>query len=168
MTELTGPLKFYTVADTLVQAINAALLTEVDRAGVVPGQIAWDAGDCGLLAASVGQVFISDVFPHQLLDVIGFCQAAWEVSELTFELVRPAPGPESNQTLYPTRDALDAAAQLTATDGWTMLTVLAQQLCQMREADTIVDYLIGNVTPVGPNGGLMAQQVTVWIGLPRG
>jgi hypothetical protein len=168
VTELTGALKFYTVASTLVTAVQEALTTEVDRAGVVPGQIAWDGGDCGLLAASVGPVYLSDVFPHELQDVIGYCSASWEVSELTFQLVRPAPGPESNQSLYPTRDALDTAAQLLATDGWLMLTTLSQQLCQMRLADTIVDFLLGQVTPIGPEGGLMAQQVTVYIGLPRG
>lgn len=168
MTELTGPLKFYTVASTLVQAVNSALLTQVDRAGVVPGQIAWDGGDCGLLAATVGPVYLSDVFPHQLQDVIGYCSGSWEVSELTFQLVRPAPGAETNQSLYPTRDALDTASQLLATDAWVMLTTLSLQLCQLRLAETIVDFLLGQVSPIGPEGGLMANQVTAFVGLPRG
>jgi hypothetical protein len=168
VTELTGALKFYTVASTLVTAINESLLTQVDRYGVVPGQIAWDGGDCGLLAATVGQVYLSDQFPHQLQDITGYCSASWEVSELTFQLVRPAPGPENNQTLYPSSDSLDTAAQLMATDGWLMLTTLSLQLCQMREADTIVDFLLGSVTPVGPEGGLMAQQITAYVSLPRG
>src|SRR3990172_10621502 len=63
MPMITGELKWYTVASTIEQAVYAELTTKPDRHSVVPGAIAWDECDCGLLAVSVARIFLSETFP---------------------------------------------------------------------------------------------------------
>ena len=63
---ISGPGKWYTVAETLRQAVHTELTTTPQRSGVVPGQIAWDECDCGLLAVSVAQIYLTETFPDPL------------------------------------------------------------------------------------------------------
>ena len=117
---ITGPLKWYTVASTLEQAVYAELTTKPDRHGVVPGAIAWDECDCGILAVSVAQVFLSESFPDQAARPVGNCDAPYEVGEVVIQVVRCAPNPEDPLTA-PTVAELDASAQEVLRDAYEML-----------------------------------------------
>src|SRR5690606_3936094 len=104
---ISGELKWYTVASRLEQAAYNALTDTPDRHGVVPGAIAWDACDCGMLAVSIAQVYPSETFPDPQAAPVGACQAPWEVAEVVVQIIRCAPNAEG-QSLYPTAAALDA------------------------------------------------------------
>lgn len=167
-----GALKFYHVAAALLAAVQAALVPALDstaRIGVVPGAIAWDDCACGALYVSLGPVHLSDDFPNQETAVVGPCSAAWEVCEIMIQVLRCAPTAATNtQSLAPSVAANDAAAQLLAADGFNLLNAVANEMCQERAGNEIIEFLIGSVVPLGPEGGCMGQELTVLVGMPRG
>jgi hypothetical protein len=164
---ISGELKWYTVASRLEQAAYNALTDTPDRHGVVPGAIAWDACDCGMLAVSVAQVYPSEDFPAPQAAPVGACQAPWEVAEVVVQIIRCAPNAEG-QSLYPTAAALDASAQQVARDAHQALTAVALELCEMSEARDIADYLVRPQVAQGPTGGCVGTELRALVSLPRG
>jgi hypothetical protein len=167
MPMITGPLKWYTVASTLEQAVYAELTTKPARHSVVPGAIAWDECDCGLLAVSVAQVFLTETFPDQLARRVGNgCDAPWEVAELVIQLVRCAPNPDDPMTA-PTTAELDTSAQEVLTDAYEMLSAVSVKLCQMNRDREISDFMLRPLTAQGPSGGCVGNELRAYVSLPR-
>lgn len=163
---ITGPLKWYTVASTLEQAVYAELAANPpDRHSVVPGAIAWDACDCGLLAVSVARVYLSDAFPQPLATATA-CKAAWDVAEVVAQLIRCAPNPD-DQTLVPTVADLDASAQEILTDAYGLLKAVSVKLCEMKADRDIIDFFLNPLTAQGPSGGCVGNELRFLVGLPR-
>lgn len=166
MTMITGALKYYTVAEAIRVAVDAALTNAVQRSCVVPGAIAWDECDCGMLAVSIGRVYLSDVFPDEQGSVTGNCQASMEVVEIVVQVIRCVPGPD-DQGDPPTCAQLDTAAQIMAADTQQALAAIAVWICQA--LDTQIFYgLITPTLPQGPQGDCAGPELHVLIALPRG
>lgn len=163
---ITGELKWYEVASRLEQAAYAALTDTPQRHGVVPGAIAWDACDCGMLAVSVAQVYPSETFPDPQASPIGACHAPWEVAEIVVQIIRCAPSPEG-QNLHPSTAALDASAQQVAQDAHQTLHAVSLELCEMNDAHDIADYLIRPQAVQGPQGGCVGSELRALVSLPR-
>jgi hypothetical protein len=164
----TGPLKFYTVAEAVRVAVDSALTYPVQRSGVVPGTIAWDECDCGLLAVSTGRAYLSDNFPEEETSRIGQCEAAWEVIEIVVQIIRCAPGPQGETQLAPTVAALDAAAQIMMTDLQQALAAIALWICASKDSGLIVDGMIMPSDPQGPEGDCVGSELHAVVALPRG
>lgn len=164
---ITGELKWYTVASTLEQAVYAELTTKPTRHSVVPGAIAWDECDCGLLAVSVAQVYLTETFPDQLARRVGnTCDAPWEVAELVIQVVRCAPNPDDPLTA-PTTAELDTSAREVLTDAYEMLSAVSVKLCQMNAAREISDFMLRPLTAQGPSGGCVGNELRAYVSLPR-
>lgn len=163
---ITGPLKWYTVAETVRLAIMAELTTLPDRSSVVPGAIAWDECDCGLLAISLARIHLSDQFPTQLTTRVGACDAAWEVGEYVVQLIRCAPNPDGDD-LAPTTAALDASAQEILRDAYELLLSVSEKLCEMKRDRDIVDFFLAPLTSQGPSGGCVGNELRFLVGLTR-
>jgi hypothetical protein len=163
---ITGPLKWYTVASTLEQAVYAELTVEPSRHGVVPGAIAWDECDCGMLAVTVGPIFLSDNFPDQAIRKTGNCDAIYEVGELIIQIVRCAPNPE-DQITSPTTAELDTSAQEVLRDAYELLKAVSVKLCEMNDARDIVDFILRPLTPQGPSGGCVGNELRALVALGR-
>lgn len=164
---ITGPLKWYTVAATIEAAVYAELTTEPDRHGVVPGSIAWDECDCGLLAVSVAQVFLTETFPDPLTRKVGsVCDAPYEVGEIVIQVVRCAPNPD-NQGGPPTVAELDASAQEVLRDAYEMLRATSIELCEMNTARDIADFMLRPLTAQGPSGGCVGNELRAYVALTR-
>lgn len=163
---ITGPLKWYTVAETVRLAIMAELTTDPDRSSVVPGAIAWDECDCGLLAISLARVHLSDQFPAQLTTRVGACDAAWEVGEYVVQLIRCAPNPDGDD-LAPTTSALDASAQEILQDAYELLKSVSEKLCEMKRDRDIIDFFLNPLTSQGPSGGCVGNELRFLVGLAR-
>jgi hypothetical protein len=161
-----GTTKFYQAASSVQQAVDSALTNEVDRSGVVPGRVAWDDCPCGLLAVSIGRVYLSDEFPFEKDTVTGNCQAAWEVAELIVQVIRCAPQPQDGQ-LSPTVEALDEAAQIMAADAAETLNALAKWICSHVQKD-IIDGLVLTIEPQGPEGDCVGSEFRLRVAFPRG
>jgi hypothetical protein len=163
---ITGPLKWYTVAETLRAAVHDELTTAPQRSSVVPGAIAWDKCDCGLLAVSVVQVFLSETFPDPLARKVGACDAPYEVGEVVIQVVRCAPNPDDPLTA-PTTAELDASAQEVLRDAYEMLKAVSVKLCEMNDARDISDFMLRPLTAQGPSGGCVGNEVRAFVALRR-
>jgi hypothetical protein len=163
---ITGPLKWYTVAEQLRQAVHAELTTTPDRSGVVPGAIAWDECDCGILAVSVAQVYLSETFPDPANNKLGNCDAPYEVAEVVVQVVRCAPNPE-DQLTAPTVAELDASAQEVLRDAYEILRATSIKLCEMNAARDISDFLLRPLTAQGPSGGCVGNELRAFVALGR-
>ena len=167
MPMISGPLKWYTVAETLRAAVHTELTAEPARSSVVPGLIAWDECDCGLLAVSVAQVYLTETFPDQLARRVGNgCDAPWEVAELVIQVVRCAPNPDDPMTA-PTTAELDASAQEVLRDAYEMLDAVSVKLCQMNAVREISDFMLRPLTAQGPSGGCVGNELRAYVSLPR-
>jgi hypothetical protein len=167
MPMISGPLKWYTVASRLEQAIYQELSVTPARHGVVPGAIAWDACDCGLLAVSVGQIYPTEQFPNPAQARVGNgCDAPWEAAEIIMQIVRCTPCPDDNGN-PPTVGALDTSAQEILTDAYEMMRAVSTTLCEMNEAREISDFLMRPLTSQGPSGCCGGNELRAVVSLPR-
>jgi hypothetical protein len=167
MPMITGPLKWYTVASRLEQAIYEELTVTPARHGVVPGAIAWDDCDCGLLAASVGQIYPTEQFPNPAQARVGnSCDAPWEAAEIIIQVVRCTPCPDDNGN-PPTVAALDASAREILTDAYETMRAMSTTLCQMNKDREISDYLMRTLVPQGPSGCCGGNELRAVVSLPR-
>jgi hypothetical protein len=160
-----GPTKYYQAAKSVQQALDAALTNQVDRSGVVPGAIAWDDCSCGMLAVSIGRVYLSDSFPMEQDNRVGNCDSAWEVIELIIQIIRCAPQPEDGQ-VSPDEDEMDNAAQVMAADAQQIVAALSVWGCAHRNVD-VVDTILLGVEPQGPDGACVGSEFRFRIGFPR-
>ena len=164
---ITGALKWHTVASTLEAAVYDELSTKPDRHSVVPGAIAWDECDCGLLAVSVAQIYVTEIFPEPLSRRVGnACDAPWEAAEIVVQVVRCAPNPDDPMTA-PTTAELDASAREVLTDAYEMMRALSVKLCQMNRDRDIADFILRPLTAQGPAGGCVGNEVRAIVSLPR-
>jgi hypothetical protein len=167
MPMISGELKWYTVASRLEQAIYAKLTVTPDRHSVVPGAIAWDACDCGLLAVSVGTIYPTEQFPNPAQARVGnACDAPWEAAEIVMQIVRCAPNPDDVGN-PPTTADLDASAREVLRDAYEMMRAVSTTLCQMNKDREISDYLMRSLTPQGPSGGCVGNELRAVVSLPR-
>lgn len=167
MPMISGPLKWHTVAAALEQAIYAELDVTPSRHGVVPGAIAWDECDCGLLAVSVGQIYLTEQFPDPALRRISnACDAPWEAAEIIMQVVRCAPTPDDNGN-PPTVAELDASAREILRDAYEMMRAVSVKLCQMNEAREISDFILRPLNPQGPSGACGGNELRAVVSLLR-
>jgi hypothetical protein len=171
---IRGPNAFYTIASTLVVDVDAALEESpagpIERACVVPGEIAWDECNCGMIAASIRNWFLSDSFPDSS-DARGSlrttpCDQPWLVASIELQVVRCAPSPDGN-VLSVSCDRLDQAASELNYDAYLTLTSVVSTLCALKDAEEIVDYTLGEQLTVGPSGGCVGSMLTVQVAVDR-
>ncbi|MDJ1137925.1 hypothetical protein [Streptomyces iconiensis] len=158
-----GPLRWYEVAERLRAAVHDALTDKPQRSGVVPGAIAWDECDCGLLAVSVGPIVWSDEFPDEATTRTANCNPVYEAAEIIVQVARCAPSPQG-QDMAPTVAALDAAAQAVARDAYETRCAVLTALVGMVDED-IRDYFLRPQTPQGPAGGCVGTELRVSVAL---
>jgi hypothetical protein len=164
----SGPTKFYLVAKAILDVVQPGLTNAVDRFSVVPGAIAWDECPCGLLAVSVGRIYLSDTFPAEIEQPVGMdCDPAYEVAEIIVQIVRCAPQPLGSGEISPTTAAQDTAAQIMAADTQEVLVLVSQWICDNRGTN-ISDGLVYGIDPQGPEGDCVGIELRAVIGLHRG
>lgn len=176
MAQYRGPAAFYDVGNVLLANLETVLADSsggaVDRACLVPGEIAWDGCNCGLLAISVRNWFLTDSFPETSL-AFGAnaargtpCDLPWLVGDLVIQVIRCAPTPDGNAISVPCPE-LDESARVLISDAYVTLTETVSTLCELRESDQIIDYIVGSQATVGPAGGCVGSELTAQVGLVR-
>lgn len=163
---LTGSDRWYVLGSALVSATRSGLSASVSRAGMVPGEIAWDDCTCeGLLAVSLPRVFRADVFPNETEGPVGVsCHAPYEVGEFTVSVIRCVPGPEG-QDMAPDAADLDTSAGLLAQDTTESMTAVHAYLCGLQQDDTIDGFLVTPAEAQGPSGACVGFTLRVMIAL---
>lgn len=178
MVQLRGAGAFLEVAQLLVTNVGEALAVSlggaVERACVVPGEVVWDNCNCGLLAVSVRRWFLTDNFPESSAGLggnattfrAGPCDLPWLVGELRLEVVRCAPIPDGNALSVPCPE-LEAAAEVLLSDAYVALTETVSTLCELREDERIIDYVMGDQETRGPAGDCVGTELTAQVALVR-
>lgn len=171
---LRGPRAFYDVSSIVVTGVDDELQQSPagrpDRACVVPGEIAWDGCDCGALYVSVRAWTVTDSFPDAS-DVsgslrLGPCDLPWVVATIETQIVRCAPSPDGLVFDVPC-SKLDVAAEILIADAALVLRRVTVELCQLKNDEQIVDYVIGEQLTVGPQGGCVGTSLTVQVATER-
>lgn len=166
---LSGPTAFYTVAEALVTAVNTRLAATTagspERACVVPGQIAWDGCDCGLLAATVERIYQSDA-PPGAAEIVPPCPPGMLGADILLQVVRCAPNPDDRGN-PPSCAALDTAAQTVLTDAYELGRGVSCALADMADDDDIDSYLVRPATFLGPQGGCVGAEIRASVLIDR-
>lgn len=162
----TGELKWYSVAKDVLTYVNENTTSTFDRVLVMPGLIAWDGCDCGLLAIYVNQEYESDNFPMQKIerDISDGCGAMYDAAEFVLHVVECAPTAQGQSTAT-TVEAEEAAARLVQRDRYQVRKAVKQWLCQMRDTRTIEDYILDTTIIQGPTGSCVGTETRFRIAL---
>lgn len=162
---ITGSSRWYVIGGQIVTAVKNGLTASVSRSGQVPGEIAWDECCEGQLAVSVPRVYRSELFPAEVDAPVGArCQAPYEVAEYTVSLLRCAPQPGPQDTA-PSPADLDTSAGLLLQDMAETMQAVMYLLCQLKDADSISDYLVTPAEAAGPEGGCVGLVLRVLVAL---
>lgn len=157
----------YEVIAALTECVRAALAGtaagEPARICTVPGALAWDECDCGLLAITVDRIYPSNAFPTEAAPTLAACTAAYEVADLTVTVLRCAPNPVGN-ALAPTCVALDAAALTWFLDMDAVRGALGCCLAGLRDAGTVEELVLRDTVPAGPQGGCVGSDTRLTVG----
>lgn len=174
MPQYMGPGAFHAIGHVMIDDLTTALEDSVgggvQRASMVPGETAWDQCDCGLLAVSMRRQWLSDDFPEgqfaQSIVRSSPCNLPWLVGEFRVQVVRCSPSPQGNE-LAPTPAALDEASRVLLSDMHVMTNTVTATLCDLKETDQIIDYTIGELDTIGPDGGCVGGELIVFISIYR-
>jgi hypothetical protein len=159
-----------TVVETLRGCVLAALAaTDAGapaRVCEVAGQLAWDNCDCGVLAVTVDRMYPSTMFPQQAppVQLAAACPPPYEAVDLAVTVLRCAPGPDG-QGRSPSCTQLDAASLTWFLDVDAVRQALACCLVGLRDADTVVDFVLRDTVPLGPEGGCVGSETRLAVGL---
>lgn len=169
---LRGPDAFQDVALALVHAVAAQLDAAgtgvPDRAGVVPGAIAWDACDCGQLAVALTGTWASESPPAAAAEGAATsmmpCGPAYVVGAYVVQVARCAPTLDDAGNPPSVEAEEQAAAQLTG-DAYAVRAGVRCALEPLRRADDIAGWQARAVTVQGPEGGCVGIElaVTAWV-----
>ncbi len=169
---IKGDDKWYTVCNAVLGAAVAGLGTPVNRALITTGQIAWD--DCceGQLAVSYTRTSPTESFPTEQIILAanspGDCSPAYEIGEITVQIVRCAPQALNGQNA-PSPSALSAYALQTLIDANQVRRSVTLALCQLKaDVPNKFDYFIRPQLMIGPEGGCSGSELYLYTGLAVG
>lgn len=168
--------KFHTIAQQILTCAESALEDSVggpvEFACVVPGQLAWDACQCGQLAVSSVRTFPSVMFPTE--DIASpqarqsHCGHPFLVTEYSVQMIRCAPSPQGTEMSVPC-EALQESARILHDDA---MRVRNRVFCCLRDLydstthmNKITDFLVSGTTFQGPEGGCVGFETRVFVGI---
>lgn len=140
---------------------------DINRQCVVPGEIVWDNCQCGQLVIAESRRFPSNAFPLEQVDHTAECGAAWLVLDAKLNLTRCAPAIDVNGNPPKCVDLTASAKQLSK-DMTDIRQAVECCLDGMYNANQIIAYELGAQEIVGPEGGCVGSELTIFIGVPNG
>lgn len=132
---------------------------------LVPGNIAWDACECGQLAQSIQLDYHSVRFPvDSSQEQIESC-AQPIAYQVVASLLRCVPGMTGNPPRPPTCAKLLDAALVLEADAFALRNAVECCLLSLRDTYVITDFRVGQVVRVGPDGNCAGAELTYWFQL---
>lgn len=159
---------FYPALQVLLASVRGALTATPAgwptgaREYVVPGQLAWDECDCGLLGIEWLSAPYSSAFPNPSPPTANGCKPYLALQvQVTVLRCAPNPGPHGES---PTPAALSDAAQVNLDDLEALLVGVGQAVQALENANTILNYSLSAPTPTGPLGGCVGVMQQLFLG----
>jgi hypothetical protein len=151
-----------------ILACAAAVVTDVERVCVVPGEIAWDDCHCGQLVISETDFFPSSDFPLDEVASQAECGEPWHVVQYTLSLTKCVPVPDSNGQA-PTCTELALAASVLSADRRAVRRAVhccLQALYDQQDSseEQIEAFQLGHSLTVGPEGACAGHELTIFVG----
>lgn len=143
-------------------AVTAAGVPEDARVCVVPGQLAWDDCECGLIAVEwLGNAF-SNSLPTPRQESEDGCNT---MLMMTFRVtaLRCAPGVDQSGR-PPTCAALDATAQIQFIDSLAVTRGVSFAAKSLEDSNVVLAYSFGGAVPTGPQGRCVGVTMDVTLG----
>src|SRR5262245_59827143 len=155
----------------LEQAILAAALAGIDHTGslsiarncIVPGEIVWDACQCGQLVLAESRRYPSKSFPAEdASDDDNGCQP-WLVLDITISLVRCVPVIDEAGNPPACTDLQHAAQQLEK-DMTDLRKAAECYLHTQYDSHAVAAFQLGAQTVVGPQGACAGHELALLVG----
>lgn len=132
------------------------------REYVVPGTLAWDECECGLLAIEWLSAPYTSAFPNPRQALADGCKPLLALQiQVTALRCAPSPGPHGEA---PSVTDLAAAAVTNLDDLEAMLIGTATAVRTLEETGTILQYALSAPTPAGPEGGCVGVSQQLYLG----
>lgn len=165
---LTGYDAIYTILKQLRDDIKAEMQRinhTLDRVGIVPGAIAWDACDtCGQLALAVHRNYLSINFPQERTMTEIADPPQYLCADIVVQAIRCVPT-VSESGAPPSTTALDNSAQDILIDASAVLCTVNATLSKMESNQLILDWMIRQQVYVGPQGACAGSELVVVVGI---
>lgn len=167
------PDTFFDIATTILECVRARIVDEAgspdfDRVCVVPGEVAWDACDCGQLTINNPTQFSSNVFPSPITGGDQTqCGAPLIASTFTITALRCSPSNDRNGH-PPKCSALANAAKQLYSDKFYMRAATLCCLASLQMTNVLEQYTVGNIIEVGPRGGCVGAELSFTVGVING
>jgi len=129
---------------------------------LVPGQLAWDNCECGLLAIEWQSASYTAVFPTPHQQLADGCKP-YLALQLLVTVLRCAPSPNVNGDA-PSPQSLQDAAIVNLDDIEALLMGTAQAVQTLDDSNMILQYALGSVNPAGPQGGCVGVTQQIFLG----
>lgn len=173
MTWIKGDDKWYQVCQVILTAASNSLTKPVNRYLITTGQIAWDDCCAGQLAVSYTRTSPTEQFPTEQVTLgsyseSGNCTPAFEIGEITVQIVRCAPQALNGQTA-PSVDVLNDHAKQNLIDANQVRRGVAAALCALHEDySTRLDYFVRSQLMIGAEGACDGSELYLYAGLTAG
>lgn len=130
---------------------------------LVPGNIAWDACDCGQFAQSVQFDYPTLTFPadasEQVLGAGAGCNERPIVYQVLASIIRCVPGMTADKK-PPSCGKLQTAAAIMLADGYVLRSAIECCLNDLQSNQLIEKFVVGRVSYVGPEGNCAGVELT--------
>ena len=139
---------------------------DINRVGVVIGEIAWDECQCGQLVIAEQRRYPSRDFPLEEVDHQAECGEPWIVIDYQLSLTRCVPSPDSSGNPPSVASLTTAAEQVSDDMTKTRLATLCclTALYDNFSGDTIEAWQLGAMEVTGPLGGCAGFTLQILIG----
>lgn len=132
------------------------------REYIVPGQLAWDECECGLLAIEWQSALYTSVFPNVRQAMADGCKPML-VLQTQVTVLRCAPSPGTRGEA-PSPSQLSAAAETNLDDLEAVLRGTSQAVQILEDGNVILQYALSSVGPAGPEGGCVGVTQQIYLG----
>lgn len=169
MSQIKGDDKWFQVCSLILTAASNGLSVPANRYLITTGQIAWDDCCAGQLAVSFTRTSPTESFPTEQVTLVGMaCDPAYEIGEITVQIVRCAPQPLNGQNA-PSTEAISAHAKQTLIDANQIRKSVSAALCALKADFTSgLDYFVRSQLMLGPTGGCDGSELYLYAGLAAG
>jgi hypothetical protein len=136
---------------------------------MTPGNIAWDACECGQFAQSIQRDYPSSTFPTDTASLPrkgSGCKLDPIAFQVIASILRCVPGMTNTSTPRPpTPASLLTAALIMEGDAFALRSAVECCLDQLKKDRRLFDFRISGVTRVGPEGGCAGVEMQYWFQL---
>lgn len=150
------------IAECIVERLEATTAGAPNRVCIYPGEVAWDACECGMLALTTTQIFPSNSFPAMGADMISDCGYSYMVANLEITMLRCIPQGDGKRS--PTCAQLGDATRTQYDDAFAVWQGTLCCLKLLKQNHFVQEFTLNTQTFVGPQGMCGGSLLNVSLG----